>query len=305
MIDVLLNYPRALTLDSNDGEMSEEVFTSLLDAAESQMHGRLALHADWQKPPAYLQAAMQRIARKNVHVTACFLNSLSEDWLLKMLQSGASVMLSMQSLAGHSLAEIAAIFQRQPIEPPMSVGIFIPLAKPDFDPFDLQPLLEAGLPVNSVFLAVGWKDFYSGPLPLEKKDHSLWAANLERTIVRFTRDDLTTHMACGLPLCLFTKEQLGSLAKRKIRLPLAHCAPNIMILPDGVLRACHRMALPGTQTLSRTTDLSETADSLKQRLKPFHSLCPYSEQMVCRSAVCGACGCGCLTTIMASWQKTT
>jgi hypothetical protein len=303
MIDVMLSYPDPVTRPATDCEMSVEVFTTLLDVAEREIQGRLALHVDWRKPPYYLETAIQHIAQKNVHFTACFYTSLSKDWLQKMLHAGASIALSIQSLAQHPLQEIGAIFKQQTIEPPMSVGIFIPLPQPDFEPFQFQPLLDAGLPIQSVVLAVGWKDCYSGPLPLDKKDHGMWARSLERSITRFTQGGLTTRIGCGLPLCLFTREQLGHLARQKIRLPLAHCDPNGMVLPDGALRACHRLDLPRPQTLCATTDLSRTVDEIEQRLKPFHSLCPHSEQLVCRSAVCGACGCGCLTTIMASWQK--
>ena len=305
MIDVMLNHPTLITRPPTYCDMSQEVFTTLLDVAEREIQGRLALHADWRKPPDYLEAALQRIAQKNLHVTACFYTYLSRAWLQKMLNTGASIALSIQSLVQYPLQEIVALFNQHPIEPPMSIGIFIPLPHPDFEPFFFQPFLDAGLPLQSVVLAVGWKNFYSGPLPLDKKDYSLWARSLERTIARFTQDGLTSSIACGLPLCLFTREQLGRLARQKIRLPLAHCDPNEMVMPDGTLRACHRMDLPVPQTLCDTTDFSRMTDAIQKRLKPFHSLCPHSEQLICRSAVCGACGCGCLTTIMESWQKFT
>ncbi len=304
MIDVMLSHPDPINGEQDDHQMTEEMFHTLLDCAAREIQGRLALHADWRNPPGYLERGLKRIAQMNVHTTCCFHTCLSTDWLQRVLVAGASVEFGLQGLAQYPVQEIAALFKRHPITPPMSVGIFIPLPDPEFEPFQFKPLLDAGLPVQKVILAVGWQDYFSGPLPLDKKDHGLWARSLERAIGRFTQDGITTHMACGLPLCLFTREQLGRLIVRKIRLPLAHCAPDGMILPDGTMRACRRMDLPVRQALCAMTDFDKTANGIERWTKPFHSLCPHSEQLICRSAVCGACGCGCLTATMASWQKT-
>ena len=116
MIDVMLSYPGPVTYPPTDFEMSQEVFNTLLDVAEREIQCRLTLHADWRKPPEYLHAAIQRIARKNLHVTACFYTSLSKDWLQKMLHASGSIALSIQSLAQHPLQEIGTIFKQLPLK---------------------------------------------------------------------------------------------------------------------------------------------------------------------------------------------
>ena len=303
MVDVILSWPDPKRPQDAAPEMPGAMFDKLLTWLENEVHGQLILHADWRNPPAYLEAALQRLSRSALHVKACFFNHLPLDWLRRVLETGGSVILSGHSLGRLPLTEVADLFRASAPGRPAMAELFLALPRPDFNLPDIQAACHAGLPLQNVILGVGWPDFYAGPHPIPDPERSAWARSLEQAVTRLTRWGLASRLACGLPLCLFSNEQLGRLAKRKIRLPLAHCAPGVMIAPDGALRACQRLGLPQPQIPGANAPLNQITAAITQWLKPFRSLCPQAEQLVCRSAICGACGCGCLAEILGMWNK--
>ena len=70
------------------------------------------------------------------------------------------------------------------------------------------------------------------------------------------------QIACGLPLCVFSTEQLGRLALLKIRLPPASCVPGLVVTLDGRVRACPRLPAGGWVAMPAGVGLRELAGRL-------------------------------------------
>lgn len=302
MIDLVLSRPAARDGQQAKHTLPMEIVNRYLDDASGRIQGQLALHADWQDPPGYLGDTLRRIAVGGVQVKACFYANASVRWMQKCLEAGCRVSIGANVLKGDALKEMAAIFKRDALAESEGVEIFAPLPAPDSKLPFLEPVLEAGLPVQSVVLAPNWQDYFSGPRPIDETAYDPWSDVLEQSVNTLTLAGIQARLACGLPLCLFPAHQLGRLARRRLRFPLGHCTPDLMVTPDGVVHACQRLDLPDTLSKSDRSP-AETTEAIQRWLKPYRSLCPRADQLVCRSAVCGACGCGCLSESMAAWNK--
>ena len=176
---------------------------------------------------------------------------------------------------------------------PWQVSLFLALPAP------LPSLAEVldGLEPRrgtSLTLGLGWRNPESGPLEMTPLAEREWADLLLAMAAWWTERGVTIHLACGLPLCLFSTEQLGELALLKVRLPLALCMPSLMVTLDGRVRACPRLPADGWVAMpGGDLALKELGLQLIGSTRSFGAFCNRPSEESCRSLATGACGGGC------------
>ena len=184
---------------------------------------------------------------------------------------------------------------------PGQVGWFIALPAP---PPNLAEWLEGLEPCAGITFSLGlaWSDPETGPSPLPPLAERQWVEALMGMAAWATRRGVTLRLACGLPLCLFSTEQLGELALSKVHPPLAVCAPGLWVALDGRARACPRLPADGWTAVPAGVPLRELAGQLIRPAEFFAAFCGRAEERACRGLSTGACGGGCIAHNALSWQ---
>lgn len=155
--------------------------------------------------------------------------------------------------------------------------------------------------LETVTVAVAWSRWDTGPRPITLEDSPVWAARLLEIASALTDLGIKTSFACGLPLCLLSRRQLGQLVALNVAWPIAWCAPQFRVEPDGSVRHCARLASPRPIHVAdpRPFELLAIGAEHWASMKAF---CGRSSASPCRSLTARACGAGCLAHLLADWQ---
>lgn len=181
------------------------------------------------------------------------------------------------------------------------INVFLPLPSVQFDPAGLNSFLQSDLDINEIILGVGWQDILSGPSKISKQAYISWSEILLSLARTLTRNKVTFRFMCGLPLCLFNREQLGSMSATLVKWPMAICRESLIIRHDGVLWYCPRIQSSRPINILKEKSIAAIRAELNQWLLPFRGFCPIHVDP-CRSLHTRACGGGCLADTLSEWQ---
>ena len=182
---------------------------------------------------------------------------------------------------------------------PWQIGVFLPMTQPKASlPAGFAP--QSG---TSLILGVGWTDMGSGPVAAPRPQQRDWAQAIIDVICWCTRHKVTVQLACGLPLCLFSTEQLGQIALLKVRTPLATCAPDLVITQNAEVRACPMLPGQSLNSIAEPMNLRALKRDLMTGYGCFAGFCGCEGEIGCRSLSSGACGGGCLAINAAKWRR--
>ena len=182
-----------------------------------------------------------------------------------------------------------------------ALNVFLPLHSTRFDPLDLKKILQSGLNIHEVVMGVAWQDRSSGPSRIVKQDYGAWSELLLALASELTRHSVSFRWLCGLPLCIFNREQLGAMAATRVKWPMATCRESLTIRPDGSLWYCPRIQGPRSIHIQKEESITALRTELDQWLMPFRGFCPVHVD-ACRSLHTRACGGGCLAHSLSEWQ---
>jgi hypothetical protein len=155
---------------------------------------------------------------------------------------------------------------------------------------------------TNLTLGLAWNELESGPALIPPVAESEWTRFLLETAGWWTERGVTTHLECGVPLCIFPTEQLGKLALLKVRQPLAVCAPSLVVTLDGHARACPLLPAGGWVAMPAGVSLREFETQIISSSKLFASFCNRPNEQSCRSLATGACGGGCIAHNAQAWR---
>jgi hypothetical protein len=172
-------------------------------------------------------------------------------------------------------------------------------------PGNLDAMLEGLEPRRGTSLTLGlaWASPEAGPSLIPALQEREWCALLLGMGAWGTRHGVRIDLACGLPQCLFSTEELGELALMKVRFPLASCAPRVVITLNGRARACPRLPAGGWVPLPDGVALSALGAELIGAAQFFTGFCGRPGEQSCRSLAVGACGGGCLANHATDWSR--
>jgi hypothetical protein len=179
--------------------------------------------------------------------------------------------------------------------------LFVAMSSPEVDTDPLLRRVDATRRLDAVTLGVGWTGWGSGPQRIAPQCTAAWAAKVLKIASALTDLGVRTSFACGLPLCLFSRQQLGHLAALKVTWPIAWCAPQFHVESSGEVRYCARLGGPRRIHISDNQPFGEIA-RLSGRWAPMKAFCGRTDASSCRSLATRACGAGCLAHLLADWQ---
>jgi hypothetical protein len=185
---------------------------------------------------------------------------------------------------------------------PWQVSLFLALPAP---PPNLARELD-GLQARkgtSLTLGLGWTGPETGPTEMTAAAEKEWREIALAMASWWTERGVTVRFACGLPLCLFSTEQLGELALLKVRVPLALCTASPVFSLDGRVRACPRFPAAGWAAAPAGVPLREIAGQLIGSASFFAAFCNRAGEQSCRSLATGACGGGCIAQNALAWHR--
>ncbi|MGA2138646.1 MAG: hypothetical protein ABSH14_07265 [Verrucomicrobiia bacterium] len=184
---------------------------------------------------------------------------------------------------------------------PWQVNLFLALPPP---PPGVAEVLKGLAPraETSITLGIAWNNLETGPSSITPPEEKEWVEVLLRMATWCTERGVTVHIACGLPLCMFSTEQLGRLALLKVRPPLASCTPGLVLTLDGRVRACPRLPASGWVAMPAGIGLRELTSQLVGPSELFAGFCGRAGEQSCRSLATGACGGGCRTHNALGWH---
>ncbi|HUI07534.1 MAG TPA: hypothetical protein VL486_11085 [Verrucomicrobiae bacterium] len=184
---------------------------------------------------------------------------------------------------------------------PSQVDLFLAMPPPPPSPAEV---LNGFVPraKTSITLGAAWNDVESGPSAMTISEEKEWVEVLLRMATWLTAREATVYFACGLPLCMFSTEQLGRLALLKVPAPLASCTPDLVVTLDGRMRACPRLPATGWVAMPAGVGLRELAGQLLGPSEVFAGFCGRASEWDCRSLATGGCGGGCRAHNALGWR---
>jgi hypothetical protein len=184
---------------------------------------------------------------------------------------------------------------------PWQVSLFLALPTP---PSGLVAGLRGVMPRAGTNLTLGlaWAGPDAGPSQISPPAEKEWTQVLSEMLAWWPTQGVTIHLACGLPLCLFSTEQLGELALTRLRFPLATCTPGLVVTLDGRARACPRLPAAGWEAKPAGVGLKALARQLIATSSCFAAFCNRPGEQSCRSLSTGACGGGCMAHNALIWR---
>jgi len=289
-------------------ETFEQVMTALVETQDSGSpptqnlvslrEREVTLHADPPEAQPHLAQMTARLQASGLRV-AVYVHG---GPLAGGVGKNTSVIYNAQALSGTST--------RAPVETQdvASLRLFLAMSSADLDTHvetqDFASLLRrvntmTGL--DAVTLGVGWTGWGSGPQPIAPECRPAWAAKVLEIASALTDLGVRTSFACGMPLCLFSRQQLGHLAALKVTWPIAWCTPQFHVEPSGQLRYCARLRGACGVHISDSRPFEQIA-RLSDRWSPMKAFCGHANGSSCRSLATRACGGGCLSHLLADWQ---
>jgi hypothetical protein len=220
------------------------------------------------------------------------------DCGLRIVQSGVR---SLESAGAYRLQTSDYGLEEAQAANPKSKRLFVTLPSPQVDAEALLGRAKGLQGLETVTLAVAWSRWDTGPRPITLEESPVWAARLLEIASAITDLGVKTSFACGLPLCLFSRRQLGALVALNVAWPIAWCAPQFRVESDGSVRYCMRLASPRPIHVADPRPFEQLAIGA-ERWAAMKAFCGRSGASPCRSVTSHACGAGCLAHLMADWQ---
>jgi len=155
--------------------------------------------------------------------------------------------------------------------------------------------------IRAVTVGSGWESRNSGPVKDLTAHDPEWGSSLVIFASELTQRRIKMHFACGLPLCLFTREQMGNLAAMNIRWPIAMCSPEVRIDLAGDVRHCLRLGSPEPLNVFKRGSLKGIRETFDKWTK-MRGICLRAPRVSCRSLKTAACGGGCLADSLDRWH---
>jgi len=300
MISIELDSRGGGTIAGAFGSAQVQALSLLLDRCDQENIRDISLRLP-AAPTADFAASLRPLLKRPFRFSAWFRASPPAALAQLLLSTGHRITLTATAFPDGDELERALGDPALAAGAPWQVNLFLAVPTPPHGAatrnFALKP--RAG---TNLTLGLGWADPESGPRGMWHEAERLWAEALLELAAWWTERDVTVHLACGLPLCLFSTEQLGRLALLKVRLPLALCAPSLVVTLDGRARVCPRLPAGGWMAMPAGTAFTELASQLIGPTGFFSAFCNRSAEQSCRSFTTGACGGGCMADNALMWQ---
>ncbi len=191
------------------------------------------------------------------------------------------------------------------IEKCSELGLFLPIPSADSDTHSLEECLDklTGIGIKHACLGVGWSNHYDGPVIIDKSEYNIWAHKLLSISAMLTSRRILFSMACGLPLCLLSKDQLSLMTTMRVRWPIAICYnQELTVGPKGETFLCPKTRHRFMMNLFEGGSLIGIRNTFNQIIMPFSGLCLKSANP-CRSLLTRACPGECLAYSLSQWQR--
>lgn len=180
------------------------------------------------------------------------------------------------------------------------VAAWVPIPVSGWNPDDTWTRLDALQPGASLELAVGWQHPLSGPEPIAETNYSALSAQLLSFVQAASTRKIACRFACGLPLCLFSTQQLGQLVGYKLDWPLARCGNQWVVGPDGGIDFCMRLPLESKMSGWQKGGFTFSRIDAVQAFGETRTTCVAPGITGCRSQRTSACAGGCLAHTISS-----
>jgi hypothetical protein len=248
-----------------------------------------------------LEAAIRPLLGRPFRFSAWFRSSPPAELAELFVAAGHRITIATTATPDGSALHSLLKSQAYTLGAPWQVSLFIALPAP------LSGFAEGLDGVTprtgtNITLGLAWASPEAGPSPITSPAEKEWAKVLPDMATWWTGQGVTIHLACGLPLCLFSTEQLGELALSKVRHPLAACTPGLVVTLDGRVRACPRLPVSGWVSMPTGVSLKELANQLIGNTSFFAAFCNRAGEQSCRSLATGACGGGCMAHNALIWH---
>lgn len=205
-------------------------------------------------------------------------------------------------LDGWSLGKAERLF-RKPGEGLPQLKVLVPFQHAEEPIPELADALARWRPQPAeVEVDVGWKSGSRSPAHISRDHYTALASLVVQTAVDLTRLHIPISFGCGVPLCMFSRNQLGRLATCLVKGRVAVCGDQWRISANGDLRFCSLLASESTVRLQDHASFPEAAERAQGPYRAFMSFCLHPEHSPCVSHMTGACAGGCLALRIGSWR---
>lgn len=272
-------------------ETVESIFTNIFENKRLL----LTLHGDWAHPPVYSEWLFNTIKDRRIQTKLCTDSIESLDSIKHLLSDQIHIELS--------------LLKDDPIPPQTgwseisNISFFLPIDTPSPDGSLYDHILDQIPEKRKVILGINWKDRLSGPAPTPADDYSIWSDTVIALVDKLSQKKIKAEFACGLKLCMFSRDQLGHLPKKLLVWPIAYCARSFFYTLEGNLQPCMRLTLPEGMSLSSDSNLQKAAEVLEKWLLPYGGSCYETDDFDCLCLKAGSCETGCLQHSIGEWQS--
>lgn len=290
-----IHLSRPLTPGGPIETMGRETFDRAVALIRAAADSNLTVKARWTHIPDYLEQAVDRLHAQRVRVAFVIDRETPPELVAAFQQAGFRLVVRFDP-------EVPE-FDPSVFGPLKKLEMLLPLPTTETDLSGLDAAVGSLPGLKIVRLAVGWTDPFSGPEPLDPKQWAGWADFIEQVATTLSERRLDLIAACGLPLCLFSRQALGRLARLRFQWPIATCRPPLAVLPNGDVLGCPRLRPPAVRNVMDIDALGPVTKALDQWLRGFRGLCEFNGFQPCRSLAVRACGGSCLAHFLAGWQS--
>ncbi len=286
MAEIVLN-----RYDASSGDLltlPKEKLAAILDQLGPTSMDRLRLHCDWANPPEYIDWLFKELKRLG-SVPTLVAKSLHELGAVKKYLNNTTVV-EIFLLKGQEIEEI----KEEDITFHLSYFIAIDAISQDGSLYHGLLSQIEDRPFSKTTLGVNWTSPVSGPLPMDEEDHGVWADTVISVIESLSKKKITSEFACGLKLCIFSREQLGHLPTRKVNWPIAVCSRNYFYDVDGTLSPCMLLQHSVEKKYTPSDNIMDVTEDFLEWLSPYLGHCLEAETLDCLCLKARSCQTGCL-----------
>ncbi len=273
--------------------MPREVVDSILEKIVPLKPQQILLHADWTEPPEYSDWLFSRLREHHIQATICIDSIESIPSIKKFNDESNFVELCLNRTNNGEPSEN--------LNGVSGLKFFLPVNAISQDASLYDTALDRITSPCKMTLGINWQSRLSGPGPIPEDDYSAWADTIIALVDKLNAKKVQVEIACGLKLCMFTREQLGYLPTRLVNWPLAYCAHSFFFKVDGTLQPCMRLHSTEAHRFSHKSDINSAAEDFENWLTPYTGHCMDSEDLDCRSLKTRGCGTGCPEHTISEW----
>lgn len=299
MTDFIISTPAYL--DSSKQAMQEETLQVCFEKLAGNKHSEVYCHGDWAASTSLLKSVITKIEGAVSGVLFCLHKKDDPKSVVAILPEDIKLEVALDDLGSNTCLE--ALQGRK------NVGFFVPLKSPGEGKEIIQDALSVYSNPNRIRLGVGWQNRLSGPSQITEEDYEKWATSIVDLVELITHhsEEIGEHIkiefGCGLKLCMFEKEQLGEMAQRSLKWPIATCPRPFLVREDGELKPCVRLGMPDSVRLDDETNLNNEFERLGKWLSPYTGHCSDAETLYCRCLKVHSCVTGCLEHRLNEWDS--